>query len=648
MIHTAQSLTITLPNGDKRTYEAPISGMDIAQSIGAGLAASAVAMTVDGVQRDLSEIIDCDSAIVFLTIKDAQGLDIVRHTLTAQILALAIKELYPQAKLAIGPTIEHGFYYDIDLEERISSEDLPRIEERMRQIIARNQPVTREMWPRDEAIALFEGRSEPYKAELIRAADAGDTTEAGKISLYRQGEGADAFVDLCRGPHAPRTGMLPASFTLTSVAGAYWRGDSDNAMLQRIYGVAFKDAKSLKAHMTMLEEAQKRDHRKLGRELDLFHFEDCAPGQPFWHDRGWTVYTLLMDYMRSKLRKYGYTEVNTPQMLDVRFWQYSGHWEKYRENMFVVDEHSEQPFALKPMNCPGNVQIFKQGIKSHKDLPYRMAEFGKVFRHESHGARHGLMRVQGFTQDDAHIFCKPEQLEEEVMAMCTLIHEVYSELGFDDIRIKFSTRPEVRIGSDEDWDRAEAVLMQVCQRAGFAWELNEGDGAFYAPKLDFVLRDAIGRDWQCGTIQVDMNLPTRLDITYIGEDGAKHYPSMVHRAIMGSVERFMGILIEHYGGRFPLWLAPVQVAVVTITSAQDEYAAKVLETLQVKGIRAIVDISTNKINYKIREHSNAKTPMIFAVGAREQDDGTVAIRQLGSNRQTVMNLNDAIQLVIDG
>ncbi len=646
--HSSTPVNITLPDGSVRTYDAPVTGFDVAASIGAGLAKAAVAMKVDDVQRDLSEPLRQDASVTFLTPKDSEGLDVMRHTITAQVLALAIKELYPTAKLAIGPTVEHGFYYDVDLDDHaISTDDLPTIEAKMREIMGRGLPVQREMWDRGEAIAMFEGRGESYKAELIRGAADDDTTEAGKISLYRQGEGDDAFIDLCRGPHVPGTGKLSDAFTLTKVAGAYWRGDSNNKMLQRIYGLAFADAKQLKAHLLMLEEAEKRDHRKLGRELDLFHFEDSAPGQPFWHAHGWTVYNLLIDYMRRKLRQYGYSEVNTPQMLDVSFWQYSGHWDKYRENMFVVDETAEQPFALKPMSCPGNVQVFKQGVKSYRDLPLRMAEFGKVFRHEAHGARHGLMRVQGFTQDDAHIFCTPEQLEEEVIAMCDLIREVYGELGFTDVRVLFSTRPEQRIGAEEDWDRAEAALMNVCKRAGFEWELNEGDGAFYAPKLDFVLRDAIGRNWQCGTIQVDMNLPDRLDITYVGEDGQRHRPHMVHRAIMGSIERFMGILIEHYGGKFPLWLAPVQVAVVTITSEQDDYARTVYEALEAAGLRAVLDVSSNKINYKVREYSHQKIPLILAVGAREAESRSVAVRRLGSKGQTVMALEEFIAETVE-
>lgn len=645
MIHAPSTLmySVRLPDGSSRHYDTAVTGFEVAQSIGAGLAKAALAMKVDGVQRDLSEIIPEGATVQFLTLKDAEGLDVMRHTLTAQVLALAIKELYADAKLAIGPTIDHGFYYDVDCATAISTEDLPRIEARMREILGRNMPVAREMWDRDAAIALFEARGESYKAELIRGAAEDDTTERGKISLYRQGEGADAFVDLCRGPHVPHFSKISTAFTLTKVAGAYWRGDNKNKMLQRIYGIAFADDKALKAHITMLEEAEKRDHRKLGRELDLFHFEDAAPGQPFWHHNGWKVYSLLIEYMRKKITKYGYTEVNTPQMLDVSFWQYSGHWDKYRENMFVIGEESDAAYALKPMSCPGNVQLFKQGLKSYRDLPLRMAEFGKVFRHEAHGARHGLMRVQGFTQDDAHIFCRPDQLEDEVIIMCDLIREVYTQLGFDDVRVKFSTRPEQRIGSEEDWDRAEAVLQKVCDRIGFAWELNAGDGAFYAPKLDFVLRDAIGRDWQCGTIQVDMNLPQRLDITYMGEDGAKHRPCMVHRAIMGSIERFMGILIEHYAGKFPFWLAPTQVGVLTIGQDHASYAQEVVTALNAKGLRAFADSSNETINYKVRHHSTHKVPVLLAVGDRERDQRTVAMRRLGSGQQQVMPLDEALE-----
>lgn len=638
-----QPVRLTLPDGSVRAFDHPVTGFELAESIGAGLAKAALAVKVDGQQRDLSQPIEDNAHVSILTAKDEEGLDVMRHTLTAQVLALAVKELWPEAKLAIGPTIEHGFYYDIDLDYHLTPDDLPKLEAKMQEILARKQPVQREMWDRAEAMAMFRARGETYKAELIEQAGEDDTTEPGKISLYRQGEGEDAFIDLCRGPHAPDLGRIPGnSFKLTRLAGAYWRGDSKNKMLQRIYGVAFADKKALAAHLRLLEEAEKRDHRRLGREMDLFHFEDSAPGQPFWHHNGWMVYNLLIDYMRRKIRAHGYTEVNSPQMLDVSFWKYSGHWDKYRDNMFVVNPDDPHPSALKPMSCPGNVQIYKSSTKSYRDLPVRMAEFGKVFRNEPAGARHGLMRVQGFTQDDAHIFCTPQQLEDEVVAMCDLIRTTYEELGLTDVRVMFSTRPEQRIGSEEDWDRAEAALQKVCDRINMKWELNEGDGAFYAPKLDFVVKDAIGRDWQCGTIQVDMNLPARLDITYIGEDGGKHRPHMVHRAIFGSIERFMGILIEHHAGKFPLWLAPLQAVICPITNEQDEYATLVAEELRAVGMRVSTDLSANKINYKVRDHSTKKVPLILAVGPKDEANKTVAVRRLGQDGQEILALDDAI------
>ncbi len=640
-------IKITLPDGSVREFDHSVTGHELAESIGPGLAKAAVGMKVNGEQRDLYLSIEQDAEVSLLTPKDEDGLDIMRHTLTAQVLALAVKELWPEAKLAIGPTIEHGFYYDVDLETKIHPEDLAKIEEKMKEILARKKAVTREMWERAEAIAMFKARGEAYKAELIENAAEDDTTEAGKISLYRQGEGDDAFIDLCRGPHVPNLDKISKYFRLTKLAGAYWRGDSRNKMLQRIYGVAFASKEELKAYLTMIEEAEKRDHRRLGRELDLFHFEDCAPGQPFWHDKGWIVYNLLIDYMRRKIRARGYTEVNTPQMLDVTFWKYSGHWDKYRENMFVVNPDDEVPYALKPMSCPGDVQVYKSDTRSYRDLPIRMAEFGKVFRNEPAGARHGLMRVQGFTQDDAHIFCTPDQLEDEVVDMCELIHEVYQELGLEDVTVKLSTRPEQRIGKEEDWDKAEAILENVCKRIDLDWELNPGDGAFYAPKLDFKVRDAIGREWQLGTIQVDLNLPDRLDITYVAEDGSKQRPYMVHRAIMGAIERFMGILIEHYGGRFPYWLAPVQAVVCSITNEQDDYAKKVTKKLKEAGLRVETDISSNKINYKVREHSNQKIPFILAVGPKDKDGGTVAVRTLGKEGQEILALDEAIRTLKD-
>ena len=630
---------ITLPDGSEKAFDGPMTGFDVVASIGPGLAKAALAMEIDGVEKDLSTTITTDANVRFFTAKDAPGLDVLRHTLAAQILARAVKDLYPQAKLAIGPTIEHGFYYDIALPESLSPDDLAKIEARMHEIIQQGLPVTREMWPRDDAIQYFENKGEHYKAEIIRSAPADET----EVSLYRQGQNDDdVFMDLCYGPHLPNVGKAGQAFKLTSIAGAYWRGDSNNEMLTRIYGTAWPNEKELKAHLTMLEEAAKRDHRRIGKDLGLFHFEDSAPGQPFWHPKGWVLNTLLIDYMREKLIEHGYVEVNSPQVLDINFWKYTGHWEKYRENMFVVDESQDTSFALKPMNCPCHVQIFKQDIKSYRDLPIRIGEFGKVFRHEASGARHGLMRVQGFVQDDAHIFCTPEQLEDEVIKMCNLISEVYADLGFSDILVKFSDRPEQRIGSDQDWDKAEAALRNVCERMDLNWEHNPGDGAFYAPKLDFHLRDAIGRIWQCGTIQVDLNLPTRLDITYIGEDSERHRPHMVHRAIMGSMERFIGILIENYAGHFPLWLAPVQMVVMGITDRQQEAVKQLVEQLTAAGFRAEADLRNEKVNYKIREHALQKIPVQLVLGDREIENGTATMRRHGSKAQTTLPVDELI------
>ncbi len=635
---------ITLPDGSKREFDSPITGFDLAASIGPGLAKAAVAMTVNGEQRDLSRTIASDSTVALLTLKDEQGVEIMRHTTTAQTLARAVKALYPTAKLAIGPTVDHGFYYDIDFEEPISSDDLPKIEKKMREIIAEDNPVQRELWNAGEVKKYFEDKGETYKADIVQSAiEKGELIDGKDLSVYRQKlENGEDFVDLCRGPHVPSTGKISKAFTLTNLAGAYWRGDSDNAMLTRIYGLSFATEKELKAHQHMLEEAAKRDHRKIGPALDWFHFEDSAPGQPFWHDKGWTVYNLLMDYMRQKIRARGYTEVNTPQMMDRQFWEYTGHWDKYQENMFVIEEDDGSTYALKPMSCPGGVQVYKSQKRSYRDLPMRVAEYGKVFRREASGARHGLMRVQGFTQDDAHIFCTAEQLEDEVVDMCDLISEVYSELGFTKVVVKFSTRPEQRIGSDEDWDKAEAILQQVCERVGFDWELNEGDGAFYAPKLDFVMTDAIGREWQCGTIQVDLNLPDRLDIEYMGSDGERHHPYMVHRAILGSVERFMGILIENYAGHMPLWLSPTQICVMGISEKHNDAAVALEGRLRAEGFRVESDLRNEKVSYKVREHSHQKTPVILVLGDREIENDQVTVRRLGSQKQTTFSTADLI------
>ncbi len=641
----ADDITVTLPDGAQRVFARGATGLDVAAAISRSLAKAAIAVKVDGKQRDLSDPLTADAALEIITLQSDEGLEIMRHTVAAQLLARAVKTLYPSAKLAIGPTIDNGFYYDIEFEEPLSTDDLEKIEKEMRRIKETNAPLIKSLNSKADAIAAFEERGEPYKVSIIE-----ESGQEDDFQLYapQDQEGRDSgFIDLCRGPHLPSLKHVGA-FKLTTVAGAYWRGDQNNRMLTRIYGTAWRDEKELKAYLTMLEEAEKRDHRKLGTQMDLFHFQDEAPGQVFWHHNGWVIYTALMDYMRRKVRAAGYQEINTPQLLDSRFWKASGHWDKYRENMFIFGDEAEDenPAALKPMSCPGGAQVYKSALRSYRDLPMRLAEFGHVFRQEPSGARHGLMRVQAFTQDDAHIFCTHEQLEDEVVKMCELIRDVYKDLGLaDDITINFSTRPEQRIGSEEDWDRAEAALRKVLDRVtNMKWVLNEGDGAFYAPKLDFILRDAIGREWQCGTVQVDMNMPGRLALQYVGEDGERHTPHMVHRAILGSVERFLGVMIEHYAGKLPLWLAPVQCVVATVTGEADEYARQVTQTLRDAGLRAETDLRNEKINYKVREHSaDAKVPVMFVVGKREAEEGTVAIRRLGSQAQEVTALDQAVE-----
>lgn len=653
---SGKPVIITLPDGSTKSFDGAVTGEQVAASIGAGLAKAAIAVKVDGVQRDLNMPISSDAKIQILTLKDAEGLEIMRHTTTAQVLALAIKELWPHAKLAIGPTIEHGFYYDIDLDASISVDDLPKIEAKMREILARAKSVCREMWGREDAIRMFESRGEKYKAELIRAAAEDDTTEKGKVSLYRQGSGDDAFIDLCRGPHVINLNKISNAFKLTKVAGAYWRGDSKNAMLQRIYGVSFANEKELKEYLLMQEEAEKRDHRKLGRELSLFHLQEEAQGSVFWHPNGYTIWLQLEGYIRRRLQQSGYVEVKTPQLMARKFWEQSGHWDKFRENMFVVPDEvpstdANKPIisadaelmAIKPMNCPAHIQIFKQGIKSYRDLPLRMAEFGCCHRNEAHGALHGLMRVRQMTQDDAHIFCREDQIASETRAFCDLLYSVYKDLGFTEVRIRLATRPELRGGNEANWDIAEKSLAEALKSAGLEFDYAPGEGAFYGPKLEFHLKDAIGRSWQCGTLQLDFVLPERLDASYVGEDGAKHRPVMLHRAILGSMERFLGILIENHAGKFPLWMSPVQVAVTTITNEVDEYAAEVHEALRAVGLRCILDVSSNKINYKVREHSNNKVPVILALGERERDQKQVSVRRLGSEKQEVMVLADFVK-----
>ncbi len=634
-------ITITLPDGNTHKFPARTTGLEVANSIAKSLAKAAIAVDLDNQLHDLSFAIEQNCTMNIIKREDDRALELIRHD-AAHVMAEAVQELFPGTQVSIGPAIEDGFYYDFYREEPFSVGDLPKIEKKMLQIIEQNQPFTREIWSRTEAIEFFKNKGEYFKVELIK-----DLPKDEMIIIYKQGK----WLDLCRGPHMPSTNHIGTAFKLMKVAGAYWRGDSSKPMLSRIYGTAWRTQEELDAHLHQLEEAEKRDHRKLGKEMELFHFQDEAPGQAFWHHKGWTIYTELLAYMRRKVRNHNYIEVNTPQMLDARFWEASGHWDKYRENMFIINDDSQglkdkNPYALKPMSCPGNAQLYNYGVKSYRDLPIRMAEFGRVFRQEASGARHGLMRVQAFTQDDAHIFCSDEQLEDEVIAMCDLIKEVYTDLGIaENIVINFSTRPEERIGSDEDWDRAEEALQKVLERIEMRWVLNSGDGAFYAPKLDFILTDAIGREWQCGTIQVDMNMPNRLEMSYIGEDGKRHTPHMIHRAILGSVERFIGVLIEHYAGKFPLWLAPVQVVVATITGDTEGYAYKVKDALIKVGIRVELDIRNEKIGYKVREHSNKKVPVIFVLGKHESSGNSVAIRRLGSQGNETMSMKDAIAII---
>ena len=623
-------VAITLPDGSKRQFDGAVTGAEIAADIGPGLAKAALAVRVDDSLRDLSEVIENDATVAIVTAKDDDGIDLIRHD-CAHVLAEAVQELYPGTQVTIGPTIENGFYYDFARDDPFTLEDLEKIEARMHDIVDRDAPFIRHVWDRQDAIRFFEDKGEKYKAQLIR-----DLPKDEPISIYTQGE----WTDLCRGPHMPSIGRVGHAFKLTKVSGAYWRGDSKNEMLQRVYGTCWPTEKQLKAYLHMLEEAEKRDHRRLGREMDLFHLQEEAAGAAFWHPKGWTLYRTIQDYMRKRLEEGGYVEVNTPQLVDRSLWEASGHWEKFRENMFIA-ESEDRFLAIKPMNCPCHVQIFKQGTTSYRDLPLRMAEFGSCHRNEPSGALHGLMRVRAFVQDDAHIFCTEDQIEDETKVFIDLLASIYRDLGFDDFVVKFSDRPPVRAGSDEVWDKAEKALMDATKAAGVEVIMNPGEGAFYGPKLEFVLRDAIGRDWQCGTHQVDFVLPERLDANYVGEDGEKHRPVMLHRAILGSFERFIGILIENYAGRFPLWLAPLQVVVATITSEADDYARDVLAALRTAGLKAEADLRNEKINYKVREHSHAKVPAILVIGKREADEGTVAIRRLGGKDQEILALQEA-------
>ncbi len=625
-------VTITLPDGKTRAFAGPVTGAEIAAAIGPGLAKAAAVIRVDGALQDLSAPIEKDARVAIVTRDSPEALELLRHD-AAHVLAEAAKELYPDVQVTFGPATETGFYYDFARPAPFTPEDLEKLEARMREIVKRDEPITREVWSRDDAVAFFKSIGETYKAEWI-----GEIPADKAISIYKQGR----FVDLCTGPHLPSTGKLGQAFKLMKVAGAYWRGDAKNAQLQRVYGTAWANEKDLEHHLTLLEEAEKRDHRRLGRELDLFHQQEEAVGSVFWHPKGWTLWRTIENYLRARLELGGYVEVKTPQLLDRALWEASGHWEKFRENMFIAQSADEKMLALKPMNCPGHVQIFRQGLKSYRDLPLRIAEFGSCHRNEPSGALHGVMRVRAFTQDDAHIFCSEDQITAESIKFCDLLRIVYKDFGFEDVSVKFSDRPAVRAGSDAVWDRAEMALKAATEAAGLPYTLNPGEGAFYGPKLEFVLRDAIGRDWQCGTLQVDFVLPERLDASYIGEDGQRRRPVMLHRAIFGSMERFIAILIEQYAGKFPLWLAPVQAVIATITSDADDYALEVGRLCADKGLRAELDLANEKINYKVREHSLKKIPVMLILGKREAENRTVAMRRLGGKEQEILALDDAI------
>ncbi|MBT8048605.1 MAG: threonine--tRNA ligase [Xanthomonadales bacterium] len=626
---------ITLPDGSQRQFEQPVTVMEVAADIGAGLAKATLAGEVDGVLRDASHLIEGDADLRIVTGRDPEGLDVIRHS-TAHLMAQAVERLYPECQVTIGPVIEHGFYYDFSYPPGFTMEDLDRIGSEMRRIVKDALPVSREVWNREEAIQHFRQEGELYKAEIIE-----DLPEGEEITLYRQGE----FVDLCRGPHVPDTGKL-GEFKLTKLAGAYWRGNSDNEMLQRIYGTAWANKKDLKAYLHRLEEAEKRDHRRVGKQLDLFHFQEEAPGMVFWHDKGWQIYVEVQNYIRAQLRRAGYQEVNTPQVVDIRLWEKSGHADKFIDDMFLTDSENRN-YAIKPMNCPCHVQIYNQGLHSYRDLPMRMAEFGSCHRNEPSGALHGLMRVRAFAQDDAHIFCTPEQVQQESADFIELLYRIYADFGFNEVLVKLSTRPENRIGADELWDQAEAMLAASLDEAGIAWEENPGEGAFYGPKIEFSLKDTIGRVWQCGTLQVDFNMPGRLGASYVDEDSSRQTPVMLHRAILGSLERFIGILIENYGGAFPAWLAPVQAVVLNISEKQEDYCLEVAETLGNKGFRMDSDLRNEKIGFKIRQHTMSKVPYLLVVGDREVENGTIAVRSRSGEDLGSMPVDEFAQVLAD-
>ena len=628
-------ITLTFPDGSAREYKPGITGAELAASISKSLAKKAVAVSLNGALADIAEPITANASVKIVTRDEPEALELIRHD-AAHVMAEAVQDLYPGTQVTIGPVVENGFYYDFYRDESFTPDDLAKIEERMRAIVAADKPFTKEVWSRAKAQDFFAANGEGFKVELVDA-----IPEDQDLKIYRQGE----WLDLCRGPHMPSTGKVGKAFKLMRLAGSYWRGDQSREHLQRIYGTAWATEEQLAAYLHQLEEAEKRDHRRLGREMDLFHLQEEAPGSVFWHPKGWTLFRELVSYMRRRQEANGYVEVNSPDMMERKLWEQSGHWEKFGENMFVTETPDERVFCCKPMNCPGHIQIFKNGLKSYRDLPLRIAEFGKVHRYEPSGALHGIMRVRHFTQDDAHIFCTEDQMIDECIKMNDMILSIYRDFGFEDVIIKLSTRPEKRVGSDEIWDKAEAALKVALEQIGHPYSVSPGEGAFYGPKLEYTLRDAIGRHWQCGTVQLDFNLPERLGAFYIGEDGAKHTPVMIHRAMFGSLERFIGILIENYAGHLPLWLAPLQVMVATIVSDADPYAGRVLEACANAGLRAETDLRNEKINYKVREHSLAKIPVMFVVGKREAEEQTVSIRRLGSQKQETLPLTDAIKRV---
>jgi len=624
---------ITLPDGNSLSFPKKVTGLEIAEKISKSLAKQALIISVDGEQKDLDYIIEKDCSVKIHTSKDKEGLETIRHD-TAHIAAMAVQELFPGTQVTIGPVIDNGFYYDFARKEPFTEEDLEKIEKKMKEIVDRDEITKREVWERNKAVKHFKDKGEIYKAELIESIPEGED-----VSIYFHGE----WHDLCRGPHLSSTGKIGKYFKLMKVSGAYWRGDSNNEMLQRIYGTSWSNQKDLDDYLKRLEEAEKRDHRKLGKEMDLFHFREESPGSVFWHEKGWALFQKLINYMRNRQNEAGYKEVNTPEILDRLLWEKSGHWEKYGENMYTSETPDEKVFAIKPMNCPGHIQVFNQGLKSYRDLPLRISEFGKVHRYEPSGALHGLLRVRAFTQDDAHIFCSEDQIASECLIVTNLILDIYKELGFENVILKYADRPEVRVGSDEVWDKAEASLLDAVKASKLEYSINKGEGAFYGPKIEFVLRDAIGRDWQCGTLQVDLNLPERLGASYVDKDGSKKIPVMLHRALFGSLERFIGILIEHYAGKFPFWISPLQTVVIPVSDEFNDYAIDVSNKLKQSGITSITDTKNNNLNYKIRDHSLAKVPVLLICGKKEVDSNSVTIRRLDSNKQENMELNSFIK-----